>query len=206
MKRGSWFAVLMTIALAAPAGLARASAFGILDDDRYAWTSTSGGGGDASLFIQHSDTQQFPNACVEVRGVAALNPAARTRKPNARTTWLVDTGCGDITVSLDPLLESASASGIISSTVRGTLDGETVYEPSTITISITWTATGPPTSDGGWLVQPSPPQLPGVYALADLSRSALSSGSIVSDHLGDAGGGSNVAAIGMLVLFHSAPR
>jgi hypothetical protein len=138
-------------------------------------------------------------ACVTLQGNATMVLGQRGHKPTEPVPhWSGDSGCGNVTFTIDPLFSTATASGIIESTAYGTLDGDPIDEPSTISIAMTWTATSLPDGAGSWDFRPSP----SVFARVDarVRRSAVASGSVMSAHIGE---GADAGASGGLFAFAS---
>lgn len=102
-----------------------------------------------------------------------------------------DWGCGEIAVTIDPLLQTATVQGTIPSTAYDAANGE--FVDSTITIDLTWDARSLPTATATQHVAPGPS--PAAYADAFLSRDARADGTVTSEKVGTASGPSSRAEL-----------
>jgi hypothetical protein len=113
---------------------------------------------------------------------------------------LVDFGCGEVEVTVDLLLRSATIQGTIPSELFD-LDTFEPAGPSSIAVDVSWTGTGLPAPEvavdpfivvGGF---PVPFGFADVFAFAGLVRDADASGSVVSATIGGPSGDADGAAV-----------
>lgn len=113
---------------------------------------------------------------------------------------LLDIGCGEVAVTVDLLLRTATVKGTIPSDVFD-LDTFDFVGPSSIEVDVEWSGTGLPAPDavvdpvgfvGGF---PVPFAFIDVFAFVGLSRNAEATGSVVSATIGGPSGDADAAAV-----------
>lgn len=110
-----------------------------------------------------------------------------------------DSGCGELEVTVDPLLNQATAKGTIDSHCFD-CDGSFSSTPSTITVDVTWQGNGPHrlrTNPDGTFVE-AEPQRESAQVHAELrlllARDAVATGTLESAELGNAAQGPSSSA------------
>lgn len=113
------------------------------------------------------------------------------RDPHPEPLYTRDEGCGHIDLHVDPLLSTASASGTLPSQAYDAAND--VWIPSSLTVSVTWSGTGPPTTSGRWSAT-APPDT-SVSVAAAVVRDAVASGTVLSETMGTVQGSDPYAGL-----------